>query len=229
MLCILFQHGFNYLPNLLALSTKPLNQLDRRDLGDQNECSLLIWALSTTFYTVPKPVTVSCMQSVLHLQGEPDRHRRAHQRHAADPEHSRGQAAEDRKSPGRQQGRKDRHRRCHQSTLNITSFTQHAVENCSCPILILTHYSHKLFGMLLGFYVTDPHQLWAYVEGSYIWFSLFFFFFFPKEIKSFLSICFHRIYSDTQWCAHFCYLTNVLIAELMFCLTLKTFSSLILS
>ena len=45
------------------------------------------------------------MQSVLHLQGEPDQHRRAHQRHAADPEHSRGQASADRRGPRRQQRR----------------------------------------------------------------------------------------------------------------------------
>lgn len=31
---------------------------------------------------------VSCMQSVLHLQGKPGQHRRADRRHAADPEHT---------------------------------------------------------------------------------------------------------------------------------------------
>lgn len=58
------------------------------------------------------------MQSVLHLQGEPHQHRRADRRHAADPEHSRAQAAEHRGGSRRQQGREDRHRRRHQSTLD---------------------------------------------------------------------------------------------------------------
>lgn len=58
------------------------------------------------------------MQSVLHLQGEPHQHRRADQRHAADPEHSRAQAAEHRRRPRRQQGRQDRHRRRYQSMFN---------------------------------------------------------------------------------------------------------------
>lgn len=62
--------------------------------------------------------TVPCMQSVLHLQGEPHQHRRADQRHAADPEHSRAQAAEHRRRSRRQQGREDWHRRRHQSTLD---------------------------------------------------------------------------------------------------------------
>lgn len=51
--------------------------------------------------------TVPCMQSVLHLQGESHQHRRADQRHAADPEHSRAQAAEHRRRSRRQQGRED--------------------------------------------------------------------------------------------------------------------------
>ena len=54
--------------------------------------------------------TVSCMQSVLHLQGEPDQHRRADRSHAPDPEHSRAEAAEHRRGSRRQQGREDRHR-----------------------------------------------------------------------------------------------------------------------
>ena len=56
------------------------------------------------------------MQSVLHLQGEPDQHRRADRSHAPDPEHSRAEAAEHRRGSRRQQGREDRHRRCHQGT-----------------------------------------------------------------------------------------------------------------
>lgn len=75
--------------------------------------------LSTAFYVRSNLVTVSCMQSVLHLQGEPHQHRRADQRHEADPEHSRAQAAEHRRRPRRQQGREDRHRRRHQSTWNF--------------------------------------------------------------------------------------------------------------
>lgn len=71
---------------------------------------------STTFYVRSNLVTVSCIQSVLHLQGEPHQHRRADQRHASDPEHSRAQAAEHRRGARRQQGREDRHRRRHQGT-----------------------------------------------------------------------------------------------------------------
>lgn len=114
---------------------------------------------SPPFYARSNPVTVFCIQSFPHLQGEPGRHRRAHRRHAADPEHSRGQAAPDRRGVRRQQRRKDRHRWRHQSKSDRYIYLR---SDQSCILYVYNFYMNvdktQLDLFLCGHLVTDSYS-----------------------------------------------------------------------